>query len=79
MRGQGQEIRKYEKFGFCNKRDSCPRYHPTVLCEKDSISDLHQSFSNLCNVTNPEILKISTIGHETSFHEEVEDNALAVK
>ena len=36
MFGQTQNVCKYEKFGFCKERDSCPRFHPRVLCDKDS-------------------------------------------
>ena len=36
MFGQTQNVCKYEKFGFCKERDSCPRFHPKVLCDKDT-------------------------------------------
>ena len=36
MFGQAQNVCKYEKFGFCKEGDSCPRFHPKVLCDKDS-------------------------------------------
>ena len=36
MFGPSQNVCKYEKFGFCKERDSCSRYHPKALCDKDS-------------------------------------------
>ena len=36
MFGQAQNVCEYEKFGYCKERDSCPRFHPKVLCDKET-------------------------------------------
>ena len=56
MFGPSQNVCKYEKFGFCKERNSCSRYHPTALCDKDSCD------VTSCNKRHPMVCRNFTKG-----------------